>query len=102
MTSLEQCDAIKKLAGELPPAELPRLLGSLAEAYAICFSRLMTHPTAPVQAHSDQLLDVEEASRRLGISRNYLYRHSAEFGFTRRIGRAVRFSAQGIERHIQK
>ena len=48
----------------------------------------------------DELLDIESASRRLGVSKDYLYRHSEEFPFTRRIGRKLLFSRTGIERHI--
>ena len=50
---------------------------------------------------NDELVDVNEASRRLGVSASYLYHNSAKFTFTRRIGpRALRFSSNGIEKYI--
>jgi predicted DNA-binding transcriptional regulator AlpA len=57
---------------------------------------------APVQGQSDELLDVAEVSRRLGLSRDYLYRHHSDFPFTRRVGRKLLFSALGIERYIKQ
>jgi hypothetical protein len=42
----------------------------------------------------DELLSVDAASRRLGVSKDYLYRHGGDFHFTRRIGRKLLFSAQ--------
>lgn len=102
MTPLEStCEAIKQLAGEVPAQELPRLLGELEQAKAIAFSRL-TQSITPAQPQNDELLDIAEASRRLGLSKSYLYRHHQKFPFTRHIGRKLLFSAQGLEKHIQK
>jgi hypothetical protein len=57
---------------------------------------------APAQpAGADELLPIEEASRRMGVSKDYLYRHGAELPFTRRVGRKLLFSSLGIERYIQ-
>ena len=89
-----------RAAGELPIEQLPRLLGELEECRCTAMARLMI--PAPVQAQSDELLDVAEAARRLGLSRDYLYRHSHEFPFTRRVGRKLLFSALGIERYIRQ
>ena len=87
-------------ARELPVQELPRLLGELEEVRCTAMARL-TSP-APVQSQSDELLDVAEAARRLGLSRDYLYRHSHEFRFTRRVGRKLLFSNSGIEKYIKR
>jgi predicted DNA-binding transcriptional regulator AlpA len=85
---------------ELPAGELPRLLGELEEIRCTAMARLAM--PAPVQAQSDELLDVEEATRRLGLSKDYLYRHHSDFPFTRRVGRKLLFSALGIERYIKR
>src|SRR5437762_3418847 len=87
-------------AKELPAEELPRLLGELEEIRCTAMARL----TAPASAASklDELLDVVEAAFRLGISKDYLYRHHARFPFTRRMGRSLRFSALGIEKYIRQ
>ena len=87
-------------AQELPADELPRLLGDLEEVRATAMARLTS---APIQRPEvDELLDVAEAGRRLGVSKDYLYRHHRNFTFTRRVGRKLLFSAEGIEKHIRK
>jgi hypothetical protein len=87
-----------KTATELPPEQLPRLLGELEEIRCTALARLSA--PAPAQAQ-DQLLDVEAAAHRLGVSRDYLYRHHAELPFTRRMGKALRFSVCGIEKYLR-
>jgi excisionase family DNA binding protein len=86
---------------ELPREELPALIGELESIKAIAFARLATPVQAPTQNH-DELLGVAEASKRLGLSRDYLYRHKGQFAFTRHQGRKVLFSAHGIERYIEQ
>ncbi len=86
------------LAGSLPADELPRLLGELEEVRTTALARLST-PATPAQP--DQLLDIEQAAVKLSCSRDYLYRHSSEFPFTRRLGRKVLFSSVGIEDHLR-
>jgi hypothetical protein len=81
----------------LPAEELPDFIGELESIKALAWARL----TAPASAQEhDKLLDVEAAASRLGVSLDYLYRHSSQYSFTRRQGRKLLFSAQGIERHI--
>ena len=92
-------DDILKAARELPAEDLPGLLGQLEAAKATAWARL-TAPT-PAQEH-DELLAVAEAARRLGVSEDYLYRHSREYTFARKEGRKLLFSALGIERHIRQ
>ncbi len=57
---------------------------------------------APVASTPDELVDVEEAARRLGISTEYLYRHHKKFPFTRREGRKLLFSSAGIAEYLKK
>ena len=85
-------------AKELPPEQLPRLLGELEEIRCTALARLSA--PAPAQTQ-DQLLDVDGAAQRLGVSRDYLYRHHAELPFTRRMGKALRFSACGVDRYLR-
>jgi len=89
---------VLKEVSELPPEQLPRLLGELGEIRCTAIARLSAVAPAPVQ---DQLLDVEAAAQRLGVSRDYLYRHHAELPFTRRMGKALRFSLLGIEKWLR-
>jgi len=87
-------------ARRLPPNELPRLLGDLEEVRATALARL-TAPAPQQQAQPDELLDVAEAARRLGVSTQYLYRHHPRLPFTRRVGRKLLFSALGIAQYLR-
>ena len=91
--------SILKAARELPADELPDFIGQLEAAKATAWARL----SAPAPQQHDELLDVGAAAQRLGISEDYLYRHSEEYPFTRRQGRKLlRFSALGIDRYIRQ
>jgi len=92
-------DEVLKAARELPAEDLPSLLGQLETAKATAWARLSAPHT---QQEHDELLGVAEAARRLGVSEDYLYRHSEDYTFTRRQGRKLLFSAQGIDRHIKQ
>jgi len=88
-----------RFARELPGEELPKLLGELEEIRCTALARLSV-PAAAQALKTDELLSIEEASRRLGVSKDYLYRHGADFAFTRRMGRKLLFSSLGIEKYI--
>jgi hypothetical protein len=91
---------ILRAARELPPDELPDLIGQLEAAKATAWARLSA-PAASSQPH-DELLSIEVAAERLGVSRDYLYRHHSQYPFTRRQGRKLLFSALGIAKHIRQ
>ena len=80
--------------------QLPQLLGELETIRATALLRMSAPSSLPQQP--DELLDVQEAAERLGVSADYLYRHAKEFPFAQRMGRNLRFSSQGIDRYIQK
>ena len=87
-------------ARQIPREELPRLLGELEEIRFTAIARLTPPPSIATTA--DELLDVDQAASRLGMSKDYLYRHHAQFPFARRVGRrSVRFSARGIEEYTR-
>ena len=87
------------VAQELPTGELPRLLGELEEIRCTAMARLST-PGAGQRP--DELLTVELAAERLGVSVDYLYRNHSRFPFTRRMGRTLRFSSLGIDDYIKR
>jgi hypothetical protein len=91
---------LAKTVREVPPEELPSLIGELEAAKAAAWARL-TRP-APAQPEHDEVLNVGEAARRLGVSEDYLYGHHKSYNFTRRQGRKLLFSALGIDRHIRQ
>jgi predicted DNA-binding transcriptional regulator AlpA len=83
-----------------PATELPELIGDLEAARAAAWARLTApasepRPDAPRQEPRN--LDVAEAARRLGMSRDWLYRHAAELPFALRIGRRVVFDSLALE-----
>lgn len=98
-TVRDELQFVLRTARELPPEQLPKLLGELEEIRCTALARIAL-PMSPQSSDPDELLSVEEASRRLSVSKDYLYRHSEEFTFTRRMGRKLLFSRIGIERHI--
>ena len=93
-------ERLRTVARELPAGELPSFIGELEAAKATAWARLSAPASAP--AEHDELLEVEAAAQRLGISKDYLYRHSQEYPFTRRQGRKLLFSALGLEKFIRQ
>jgi len=83
---------------EMQLDRLPELLGEIEVVRSTALLRLSTSP--PLPSVHDQLLSIEVAAQRLGMSKDYLYRHHVRLPFTRRIGRNLRFSSLGIERYI--
>jgi excisionase family DNA binding protein len=68
---------------------------------------MLQYLMAPLPQHArstdDRLLTVEEASRKLGVTKDYLYRHAGHFPFTVRVGpRQLRFSLHGMDRYIRQ
>jgi len=87
------------LAKTLAPEELPRLLGDLEEIRVTGLARLASPVT---EARPDELLSVEQASKRMGVSRGYLYRHHRQLNFSRRAGRKLLFSSVGLDSYLKK
>jgi hypothetical protein len=90
------------MALECAQDELPLFLGHLRQIEATAMARLMSPGVSTaVHAAPDHLLGVRDAAERLGMSADYLYRHSAKFPFMRREGKRLLFSAHGIENYIK-
>jgi predicted DNA-binding transcriptional regulator AlpA len=52
---------------------------------------------------ADRLLTPEEAATLLGVTVRWLYRHAAQFTFTRKLSRKVlRFHEAGLRRYIER
>jgi excisionase family DNA binding protein len=81
--------------------EIPRFLGELEHIRAVAWSRLTTPSTVTPQV-PDELLSVEAAAERLGVSTDYLYRHNGQLPFSRRMGRKLLFSSAGIDAFIRQ
>jgi hypothetical protein len=87
------------LARELSPEELPALVGSLEEIKVTALARLTTRET---KSQTDELPDVNETARRLHCSKDYLYRNSTKYSFTRREGRKLLFSSSGLALYLKQ
>lgn len=85
------------LAPDFSPEEIPEALGQLERVRARLTFRALSAFTPP----QDRLLSVAQAAELLGMAADTLYRRSAEFPFTVRDGRRVRFSRLGIDRYIR-
>lgn len=85
-------------AKQLPLEDIPRFLGDLEEIKATAMARLVSPGPLPQR---DELIDVANAAKRLGVSEDYLYRHHSSYPFTRREGRKLLFSNLGIDAYIK-
>ena len=88
-------------AQELPANELAGFLGEIETIRYTAIARLNAHLQAP-SMHEDRLLSIEEASERLGVSKDYLYRHGKELACMHRMGRKLLFSSLGIDKYIRQ
>jgi predicted DNA-binding transcriptional regulator AlpA len=53
--------------------------------------------------NGDRLLKVQEAASKLGVSKDWLYRHGSELPFAMKTSpQQLRFSEKGIERYIEQ
>ncbi len=89
---------LERLIAQAPPEDLPRLAGDFEAARAAAWGRMLAPRPTAANAGPDQNLSVEEAAGRLGVSKDYLYRHAERLPFTVRIGRKLLFSARGLEK----
>jgi excisionase family DNA binding protein len=85
---------------QIPRERLPELCAELELLRATAWQQLSL-PVITPNGH-DELLNVRAACERLGCSRNYLYRHAGRYPFTRRMGRTLRFSSNGIDEYIRQ
>jgi hypothetical protein len=94
-----QLEPVLQAARTLPPESLPRLLGDLAEIAATATARLSAPAPVP---QADELLTCKQAAARLNCSPDYLYRRGRELPFSRRLGRKLLFSQNGIASYLAK
>jgi excisionase family DNA binding protein len=88
----------------MPAKHMPELLSQLERLKALIWVRLMIVPASGTRELSppDRLLEVSEAAKRLGVSKDYLYRHAKQWPFAVRVGPGhLRFSERGLESWIK-
>ena len=93
----------KSLPADVRQALTFRAIAALNALYAAGLAdETSGRSQAQPQGNGDRLLTAEEAARKLGKSRDALYRNAKKYTFTVRDGRSLRFSEQGIERYIRQ
>lgn len=106
MTIPEVLDLLSGIDVESTPEDmLGPLLATLTAKAAEVAQRLSSSSDGrePIHSDHDKLLDVEEAARRLGVGRTWLYKRTSKLPFVVRLGhKKLRFSANGIESYIRR
>jgi predicted DNA-binding transcriptional regulator AlpA len=112
MTSPVPVPSLDAIAGDpaqaagLPVEATRALLARCALAHGALVARLLEAggdgAHAPTSGGEDQLLDVAAVAQRLGVSPDSVYRRAARWPFTIRIGRALRFSARGLDVYLRQ
>ena len=95
----ELIENIFRAVQSCPVDRLPRVLGMLAEISETCRARLAGAGT-PAQTQ-DELLTISQAADRLQVSDAYLYKDTS-LPFRKKLGRSLRFSANGITEYLQR
>lgn len=104
LPSLDAIATNPACAAELPPDAAHALLSRCVVALAALNGRLLAGTAASngTPPEADRRLNVAEAAERLGMSRDYLYRHADTLPFTIRVGRSLGFSAAGIDKYLKQ
>ncbi len=106
LPSLDALAATPEKAATLCLEAARALLARCTVAHGVLVARLLDGPkngaNAPQEATEDRLLTVDQAASRLGVSPDWLYRRAATLPFTVRLGRALRFSPDGLDRYIRQ
>jgi integrase len=90
--------ALPALVREVPSKALPGVVGALAAAQAEALARIVAGSSLTTAPGPAENLPVAEAARRLGVSRDWVYRNAPSLPFAVRIGRRLLFDARGMER----
>jgi hypothetical protein len=94
-------DDLVALAKTTPVADLPRLIGRMAEATAIANTRLLAIEPTP-KADAPQLIDRKEAAQILGVSTFFLENKRLPFPCQTRAGRKILYNKQKLEQYIRQ
>lgn len=84
---------------KLPLETVPAAMAHVAAVQSALAARLLNAENK--SDLNDELLDVEEAAEKLGVSKDWLYTRSDTLPFVVRLGRKLKFSVRGIEKYIK-
>jgi predicted DNA-binding transcriptional regulator AlpA len=103
--TLDELAAKPERVSTLSPAALQDLLARCVGVQTILLGALIiaaARAGGEATREPDQLLDIAAAARRLGMSKDWLYRHADQLPFTVPMGsRRRRFSSHGIAGYIR-
>jgi predicted DNA-binding transcriptional regulator AlpA len=87
----------------VPRDAIAELRGQIAKLDTLLLSRLLAGGEAQPHMDGDRLLTAAEASRKLGATEDWMYRHANTLPFAVRVGKKhLRFSEEGMERYIRQ
>ena len=99
---------LSERAAEMPAEAVQRLLLQISAFLTAVAARRPSSRDGDPEASKDasdsddRLLTVEEAAKRLNVTRRWLYANHHKLPFTRRLSRkALRFSEKGLERWLK-
>lgn len=98
-------DLLEKLQASIPDIDqdsCASLIGELEKIKALAYGKMWQREPA-TNHQEERLLEIDEAATKLGMTKDYLYRHANKLPFTVRTApRQLRFSLHGIEQYIKK
>ena len=100
---MKNAEVLQVLINSTEPSGLPALAGDFARALAEVLARISSGTLPPLVPETPpSALTVADAALRLGVSESWLYRHSKELPFARKLGhRTLRFESVGLERWLK-
>lgn len=88
---------------DVDPADVPRLVTFLTSLASALSARLLELPvdcSSKASSAARDLLRIEDAAKRLNVSKTWLYRRVHQLPFVIRLDRGVRVSAAGLDRYL--
>ena len=84
----------------VPPAEIPAVVGELERAKAILLARLTQQP---VENHrSDDLLTADQVAERLQVDKRWVYAHKEKLGVISLSRKQLRFPISAVDAYIRR
>ncbi len=93
-------DDLRAILEEIPPSEIPDVLGELARATVVVQLRLQQPTQNGTAPKFDQYLTVEEVADRLKVGTKWVYEHADQLGGVHLSTRAVRFPQRAVQRYL--
>lgn len=89
-----------RLVDDARVEELPEVIGTLEAARARAWARLTMPPSPKVPTMPEVNISVAQAARRLGVSKDWIYKSAGTLPFVARIGNRVVCSVPAVEKFM--